>query len=247
MTGQTTSHGAFSQCMQVTGWWRVSGLSMPARVVAVDADPLHRAAALDLVLADDRDVVLGLAGDDAGVAAHAGGEVDRESPRVAAGRHLRIERHRGPRRRLAHLRDGVGIAPVLLRRDRADQVAALHAPVMLRRGERGAAARLCDLEPGADPERVAPAQRVGVEALAVGDAPASRAAVAEVERDAVLGLSRHDPDGRRDLAARGTSDRRRPPSSPGAALPWRGRSAPRSPTSASSAASASSCSQPLLA
>jgi hypothetical protein len=28
-TGQTTSHGAFSQCMQVTGWWIVSGFSSP--------------------------------------------------------------------------------------------------------------------------------------------------------------------------------------------------------------------------
>ena len=26
-TGQTTSQGAFSQCMQSTGWWTVSGLS----------------------------------------------------------------------------------------------------------------------------------------------------------------------------------------------------------------------------
>ena len=43
-----------------------------AFVVAVDADPVHLAAARDLVLADDRDIVLGLAGDHAGVAAGAG-------------------------------------------------------------------------------------------------------------------------------------------------------------------------------
>ncbi len=26
-TGQTTSQGAFSQCMHITGWWKVCGLS----------------------------------------------------------------------------------------------------------------------------------------------------------------------------------------------------------------------------
>jgi hypothetical protein len=38
----------------------------------------------DLLLADDRNVVLGLAGDDAGVAADAGVEVDAHPPLVHA-------------------------------------------------------------------------------------------------------------------------------------------------------------------
>ena len=61
----------------------VSGLSSSPCVVAVDAQPVHLAAAQHLVLADDRDVVLRLAGDDAGVAADAGVEVDRHAPLVA--------------------------------------------------------------------------------------------------------------------------------------------------------------------
>src|ERR1035437_5139217 len=44
-------------------------------VVAVNPDPVHLAAAADLVLADGRDVVLGLAGDDGRVAARAGRKV----------------------------------------------------------------------------------------------------------------------------------------------------------------------------
>src|SRR6185436_2301291 len=43
-----------------------------ARVVAVDADPVHLATLGHLVLAHHRDVVLGNAGGDAGVAADAG-------------------------------------------------------------------------------------------------------------------------------------------------------------------------------
>jgi hypothetical protein len=43
---------------------------------------VHFAALGDLFLADDRDVVFRLAGDEAGVAAHAGGKVDRHAPLV---------------------------------------------------------------------------------------------------------------------------------------------------------------------
>ena len=50
------------------------------REVAVDANPVHLAVALDFVLADDRDVVLRLTRDDAGGAAGAGGEVDHHAP-----------------------------------------------------------------------------------------------------------------------------------------------------------------------
>src|SRR5262249_28785682 len=61
--------------------------------VAVDADPVHLARGEDLVPADDRDVVLGLAGDHAGIAADAGVEVDHHAPGVAQAllaAHLRL-------------------------------------------------------------------------------------------------------------------------------------------------------------
>src|SRR6185437_11209192 len=51
--------------------------------VAVDAEPVHLAAAPDFALADDRHVVLGHAGDDAGRAAGARRQVDRHAPLVA--------------------------------------------------------------------------------------------------------------------------------------------------------------------
>src|SRR5205807_10291019 len=54
-----------------------------ALVVTVDTDPMHLAAAAHLIFADDGDVVLRLTGDHAGVAADAGREIDRHTPRVA--------------------------------------------------------------------------------------------------------------------------------------------------------------------
>ena len=48
--------------------------------------------------------------------------------------------------------------------------------------------------PGAAQRLPALAQNVRVEARAVGDPAAARAAVAEVDGDAALGLPRHDPD-----------------------------------------------------
>src|ERR1044071_4157689 len=55
-----------------------------AAVVTVDADPVHDALALDLVLADHGHVVLGLTRDDARRAARAGVDVDRHAPRLLA-------------------------------------------------------------------------------------------------------------------------------------------------------------------
>src|SRR5690606_29322644 len=50
--------------------------------VAIEPDPVHLAAERDLHLADRGDVVLGLAGDDAGAAARARREVDDHAPLV---------------------------------------------------------------------------------------------------------------------------------------------------------------------
>ena len=53
-------------------------------VIGVDPDPEHLPIACDLVLADGGDVVFRFAGDEAGVAADARGQVDRHRPLVAA-------------------------------------------------------------------------------------------------------------------------------------------------------------------
>ena len=53
-----------------------------ALVVGIDAQPVHMPAPHHLLLADDWNVVLGLAGDDAVVASDARIQIDRHAPRV---------------------------------------------------------------------------------------------------------------------------------------------------------------------
>ena len=60
-----------------------------AALVTVDAEPVHDAAFLDFLGANHRHVVLGLAGDHAGVAADAGGVVDDHCPGGCLFPHLR--------------------------------------------------------------------------------------------------------------------------------------------------------------
>src|SRR5262249_6469237 len=59
------------------------GLFQRAGVVRIDADPLHQTAAIDLIFADNGDVVLRLARNDAGAAPGAGVHIDRHTPRIA--------------------------------------------------------------------------------------------------------------------------------------------------------------------
>src|SRR5205807_303985 len=62
-----------------------SGISDVPGVVGVDAEPEHLAPDLLLVPTDDGDVVLGLAGDDTGVASDARGRIDGHAPLVLFG------------------------------------------------------------------------------------------------------------------------------------------------------------------
>src|SRR5205823_7840887 len=61
-------------------------------VIGVDTNPVHLPAAQHLVLADDRNIVLGLAADNARIAPDAGIDVDRHAPLVAFVLAIRIER-----------------------------------------------------------------------------------------------------------------------------------------------------------
>src|SRR5207248_11698362 len=123
-----------------------------------------------LLLADDGDVVLGLAGDDAGVAADARGNVYCHAPAVASkplvfvlrvvegrverltlfgasvlarrfGRLLLLLARRGEFRVAQPVGEGAG----------ADDLAPLHLEVNLRAGERVLFARLLDAQPRARP------------------------------------------------------------------------------------------------
>ena len=132
------------------------GRDAPIGIIPVDADPVHLAAADHLVPADDRNVVLRLAGDDAGLAAGAGVEVDRHSPLVQTvefGRRIegiaardlrRLFRQRlfrgflvvGRTVRLeADRRDECRVALELVDIGLANDLAALHRPVLLGVGE----------------------------------------------------------------------------------------------------------------
>src|SRR4029079_8782233 len=104
--------------------------------VAVEADPVHHAAAVDLLLADDRDVVLRDARRDARTARGARGEVDDHAPGVVAdltasfgdlGADLRVvDRGRAFRFELALLlRDAVRVALEVLERAHAKDLALL--------------------------------------------------------------------------------------------------------------------------
>ena len=165
--------------------------------VVVDADPVHLAVDADLLLADDRDVVLGHARDDAGAAAGAGRQVDRHAPLVALVLVVRVQRER-LRKRVRHVLDDFGLVRVLRERDDARGMAAFHRVVVLRRGEQIPIAGLDDLEAGAEPGRVRRAQQVGVERLRFlargADASGHAPAVAEKHRDRLVGLARNDED-----------------------------------------------------
>ena len=116
--------------------WRVGR----AVVVAVDADPVEPAAEGDFLAADDGDVVFGLAGGDAGVAADAGVEVDDHAPGAAVIGLLRVEAGLGGGSAVADR----GCAHVL----DADEVVAFEGAVFLGGGEVGMAAGLGEGDAG---------------------------------------------------------------------------------------------------
>src|SRR5262249_50810390 len=62
-----------------------------ALVVSVNAKPLHLASSTDLILPDNRNVVLSLACNHACVTADARAQIDRHSPRIISLRKFRIQ------------------------------------------------------------------------------------------------------------------------------------------------------------
>src|SRR6185295_8719968 len=122
-------------------------------VVAIDANPVHLPAVADLVLADDGDVVLGLAGDRASAAADACGEIDAHRPGVRALRRRVVKRAGtsiGGR-----AADGRRARRGLRDRERANEIASLHVVVGLRRRKRVTTIGAGDRRLFGDPGRVA--------------------------------------------------------------------------------------------
>src|SRR5580658_6460944 len=169
-----------------------------AFVVGVDANPVHVAADVDLLFADDGNVVLGLAGDHAVVAADTFVEIDRHAPGIFfffIGI-WRVEREIVGR--LFFLGE-VRLFFVFLERGLADQrtlgaIGRIHGLHALRGGKLVGGSGFGDLQARGDPRIGAGAKFVGVEALRGTDAASMGASVAEGDGDGVVGMPGLNPD-----------------------------------------------------
>ena len=168
------------------GLWlgRISG------VRPVDAQPVHLTAARDLLRPDHGDVVLGLASDNAGIAADAGVEIDRHAPGMPVVTPFRIERGRGCR---------IAGRVSLVGADDAVDVLSRHRMVLLGRDQRHASGKTPD---GAadDPRLGGGAQPICVEADDVLRCAREHPAVAERQRHCARSLTRQQPDWCRERA-----------------------------------------------
>ncbi len=162
--------------------------------VLVDAQPVHMAAQDHLVLADRGHVVLGLAGDDAGVAAHAEVQVDRQAPLWRGLRLVGIEAGRDRPGALGEARLAGG--------DRADEVGQLGLSHRLHGRERLAPAGRGQIT-GHPPRRGREPQRIGVIAHLVGQRARQAAAVTKADHDRMTLLPGNDPGGAFDRAPAG--------------------------------------------
>ena len=137
-TGHTGSHGAVSQCIHGTGWKYVLGFSTsPWWYVSTRSQCISRPR-MHFGLADDRNVVFGLARHDARVAAIARVDVDRHAPLVTAAFACSAVRmgHSEMHLVLIFLEGGE-----LGSRHGANEIAAFHQMVILHAGEREGVAR----------------------------------------------------------------------------------------------------------
>ena len=147
-------------------------------VVDVDPEPVHVAAPRDLVRADHRHVILGLAGDDAGVAADATPRVDHHAPGVGIagrGRPGRIEAR--PRRRRGDLRADVDF--------RRELTGLAFKREQTRGGRRQppVSADFPDGHAAQDPGQIRALKGSRVETDAVADGAGARSAVTERQRN----------------------------------------------------------------
>jgi hypothetical protein len=146
------------------------------REIAVNAHPVHLAAAQHLILADNRNVVLALTRDDAGAAADARVQIHGHAPLVQRRLLRLVERIRIKRlddRRLDavkfFLRE-IRLLDEFFQVRLAHRRTAFHGPMMLRAGQRVSLAGLFHRRAGLD--IFAGENLVGVEADAVPTRPA---------------------------------------------------------------------------
>jgi hypothetical protein len=186
--------------------WIVDAL---AAEVAVDANPVHFAAARDHRLADDWNVVFRLARDDARAATRAGREIDRHRPAVLRAVEIRLFPERKTVRDVTDVTREIRMRLVVrearltnkARKTRLDAVGwdvcnqRVSCAVILRMSEcvRGAGLRDRSLRTA---ERGRRAQRIRVETRAICDASACFATtVTKRDRCAVVRVTRKRPHG----------------------------------------------------
>ncbi len=194
--------------------------------VPVDPEPVHLASAEDLVLADDRDVVLGLAGDHAGRATGAGVQIDRHSPAVLGAVELLGLPERKSVGGVVGIRDEVMVVVVGVDRRFAEQngksfrraltTDRVDGEVVLHGRERIGRTDTDDLCAAGRPQIARRSEWIEVEPCTGADASGEAPAVAEGERGGVHGLTGLDEDrgfdgcisdGNRHHVARGDAER----------------------------------------
>ena len=178
-------------------------------VIAVDADPMHLAAAHHLIFAYYRNIVFALASHHACVAAIALGGVDGHRPLVAlieiqlwvVLRIILVQRHISWRRFVVFARK-VRILLVLFERRRAQNLAAFHVVVILGASERIIVAGHRHFAATSGPKRIRGAHRVRIESLVRTGVPGLLPPVTQRKNHDSIRLPRHHPRRRRHLAVR---------------------------------------------
>ena len=168
-----------------------------AAVISIHANPVHFAVLMDLLFTDDGDVVFHFTGDHAGVAADAGGKIDGHPPLVTfVGILISVVERLLIGRRLHGFLNDTRVGPKLLQSRRPVDLAfgAVEMIVGLRRHEQMTLAGGRQFRAGANPRNIRRPQRVGVKSDARADTTHAPAAIAQVQRDRVRRLARHDPD-----------------------------------------------------
>ena len=173
-----------------------------ALVVSIHAQPVHMAALVDLILADHRNVVFRLARNDAVVAADTRVQINRHAPRV--GLSFVVVRWIAVKRlvvcRLIFVESFAGFLLVFLKvlgaNDRTMLVAYIHRLIALGGGENIRSRSFRDLNSGCDPRSRTVTKLIGIESNIVAHASYALAAVAEKNRDGVIGMTGLPPHGK---------------------------------------------------
>src|SRR6185437_11234880 len=173
-----------------------------AAVVSVHSQPLHDAAAADLIFPHYRNIVFRLAGDDARAATGAGIQIDGHAPRVTLAVIPLGIHGQSARRNFGSFVHTLGVFHILADVAFVNNMAArIEHVLVLLSSEDILAGDLVRFHADVLPHRLRGAETVGVKAEARAGAAGLRAAVTQVQRDAAVGVARLNPNGGFDRAA----------------------------------------------